>query len=219
MKIFSILDTSFSTEEGIDDDDDDLLADENDEDITFDQGSDAMSKAKDDDSDIDELARNDDNLPTEDEVLELQKDRTNIQIDVVFPGDETLYPDIGDIVRCHYVCKLAQNGQEIENTRKNKLPFEFVLGIGQVILGLDRGVLQMSLGERSHIRISALYAYGIKGALPIVPPNADLIFDVELLRWRRRKPWFKPLIQEAHFSQRPYEDESDDPDDDQNKIK
>ncbi|EGB09880.1 hypothetical protein AURANDRAFT_8873, partial [Aureococcus anophagefferens] len=105
-----------------------------------------------------------------------------VQIEVLFPGDEETYPQIGDVVRCHYVCKLHDGGKEIENTRKSKRTFEFVLGIGQVIRGWDRGVLQMSFGERSKLTISPEYGYGSDGVKPLIPPNAKLIFDLELLR-------------------------------------
>jgi len=148
----------------------------------------------------------DDLLPTEEELLELKRDRDNIQIDVLFPGDEETYPQIGDVVRCHYVCKIADTGKEVENTRKAKQTFEFVLGIGQVIKGWDRGVLQMSFGERSKLTISAEYAYGEHGVKPLIPPYAKLIFDLELLRWHPRPHWSKPLIQQPGLTEYPYED-------------
>ena len=110
------------------------------------------------------------------------------------------------MVRCHYVCKLYDTDREIENTRKAKQTFEFVLGIGQVIRGWDRGLLQMSFGERSKLTISSEYAYGEKGVTPLIPPGARLIFDLELLRWRPRPHWSKPLIQQPGLTEHPYED-------------
>ena len=153
-------------------------------------------------------------LPTEEELFELQRDRANLDIKVVFPGDEKTYPDVGDIVRCHLVCRLLQKDIELENTRKKKQPFEFVLGVGHVIRGIDRAVLQMSYGERANITVSPLYAYADLGMPPLIPPDAPLLFDVELLKWRTRPIWVKPLIQDPGLTEYPYEDDDDtDPND------
>jgi len=59
--------------------------------------------------------------------------------------------------------------------------FNFVVGIGQVIRGWDEGILQMSKGEKAQLVISADYAYGASGSPPAIPPNAVLVFDVELI--------------------------------------
>ncbi|KAJ8604888.1 hypothetical protein CTAYLR_010422 [Chrysophaeum taylorii] len=154
-----------------------------------------------------EVADENDLLPTEDELLELEKDRANVQIQVAYPGDEATFPEIGDVVRCHCVCRVKDSGTEIENTRRKKLPLEFVLGVGQVVLGVDRGLVQMSFGERSTLTVSAEYAYGAAGLEPLVPPNSTLIFDLELLRMKRRPPWIKPLIQPRDLTEFPYEEE------------
>jgi len=54
-------------------------------------------------------------------------------------------------------------------------------GVGQVIPGWDRGVMKMSLGERAVLRVPSHLGYGERGAGKDIPPNADLVFDVELL--------------------------------------
>ena len=148
----------------------------------------------------------DDLLPTEEELLELKRDRDNIQIDVLFPGGRR---DLPPDRRCRpvpRVCKIADTGKEVENTRKAKQTFEFVLGIGQVIKGWDRGVLQMSFGERSKLTISAERRTAEHGVKPLIPPYAKLIFDLELLRWHPRPHWSKPLIQQPGLTEYPYED-------------
>ena len=61
-------------------------------------------------------------------------------------------------------------------------PFTFKIGIGQVIKGWDEGVMQMSLGEKAILHISSDYGYGKQGAGGVIPPNADLNFEVELLK-------------------------------------
>lgn len=155
------------------------------------------------------IANADDLLPTEEELLEFERDRANVKIEVVFPGDDKNFAEIGDVVRCHCICKLAETGLEIENTRKKKQPLEFVLGAGQVVLGVDRGIIQMSFGERAMLTVSSTYAYGNQGCEPLVPPNASLIFDIELLRWKSRKPWIKPLIQPPDLTEWPYEEQDD----------
>ncbi|KAH8059016.1 peptidyl-prolyl cis-trans isomerase [Aureococcus anophagefferens] len=148
--------------------DDDDVEDDMDDDESQGASSSSSSSSENDDLGPEVLAADDvdedDLLPTEEELLELKQDRDNVQIEVLFPGDEETYPQIGDVVRCHYVCKLHDGGKEIENTRKSKRTFEFVLGIGQVIRGWDRGVLQMSFGERSKLTISPEYGYGSDGA-------------------------------------------------------
>ena len=217
-----------------DEDDEDFLDDDDDDDGYSDDESEDLPAPRADE----ELREGDDQLPTEEEVLELQRDRENLDIEVVFPGDEKTFPEIGDIICCHFVCKLADDSDDsdtdedessrlkrmkkkkkdeekmidLENTRKKKQPFEFVLGIGQVIKGIDRAVLQMSYGERSKITVSPAYAYAQTGMPPLIPPNAALLFDIELLRWRSRPHWVKPLIQPPGFTEFPYEDPP--PDDD-----
>ena len=60
-------------------------------------------------------------------------------------------------------------------------PFSFKIGLGQVIRGWDEGVLQMSLGEKSVLSITSDFGYGQRGAGGVIPPDADLCFEVELL--------------------------------------
>lgn len=190
------------------DSDDEQTVDIKDEDDSDDDDGDRDKQGPDEtDEEADrQSARADDLLPTEEELLEFERDRANVKIEVVFPGDGEGYAEIGDIVRCHCICKLAETGLEIENTRKKKQPLEFILGAGQVVLGVDRGIIQMSFGERSMLTVSPDYAYGNLGCEPLIPPNASLIFDIELLRWKSRKPWIKPLIQPADLTECPYED-------------
>jgi FKBP-type peptidyl-prolyl cis-trans isomerase FkpA len=60
-------------------------------------------------------------------------------------------------------------------------PLEFSLGIGQVIKGWDEGVQGMKIGGKRTIHIPAAMGYGTRGAGDVIPPNSDLMFDVELL--------------------------------------
>ena len=81
----------------------------------------------------------------------------------------------------HYTGTLAANGSKFDSSVDKGRPFQFVIGVGQVIKGWDEGVMQMSLGEKAILKISSDYGYGSRGAGGVIPPNADLNFEVELL--------------------------------------
>jgi FK506-binding protein 1 len=101
--------------------------------------------------------------------------------DVMHPGDGKTFPKKGDRLTMHYHGTLASNGQKFDASRDRGRPFQFTIGVGQVIRGWDEGVMTMSLGEKATLRISSDYGYGARGAGGVIPPNADLVFEVELL--------------------------------------
>lgn len=104
-----------------------------------------------------------------------------IVVETSSPGDGVTYPKRGNKLTMHYTGSLAGSGAVFDSSRERGDPFTFTIGVKQVIDGWDEGIMQMSLGERAVLSIPAAKGYGAQGAGKAIPPNADLVFDVELL--------------------------------------
>ena len=98
---------------------------------------------------------------------------------------EAKNPKKGSVVTVHYTGWLNDGkdgkGQKFDSSHDRNQPFQFVLGVGQVIKGWDEGVAGMKVGEIRRLYIPASLAYGSRSAGAIIKANSDLIFDVELL--------------------------------------
>lgn len=99
------------------------------------------------------------------------------------PAD-AVSPRAGQSVMVHYTGWLEENGKpgkKFDSSIDRGQPFQFTIGVGQVIKGWDEGVMQMKIGEKRRLIIPAALGYGVRGAGGVIPPNATLIFDVELI--------------------------------------
>ena len=102
-----------------------------------------------------------------------------MQVEVLQTGDGA-EATAGKNVSVHYTGWLT-DGTKFDSSVDRGRPFEFPLGAGRVIRGWDEGVAGMKIGEKRRLTIPSHMGYGARGAGGVIPPNATLVFEVELL--------------------------------------
>lgn len=114
--------------------------------------------------------------PTEASVVRLPSGLAYVDL-VVGNGP---HPSPGKSVKVHYTGWL-EDGTKFDSSVDRGTPFEFTIGVGQVIPGWDEGVMTMKVGGKRKLIVPSQLGYGAAGAGGVIPPNATLIFEVELL--------------------------------------
>lgn len=105
---------------------------------------------------------------------------SGLQVEILKEGTGPV-PKAGQTVVVHYTGTLA-DGKKFDSSRDRGEPFSFPLGAGRVIRGWDEGVAMLKVGSRARLTIPPQLGYGAQGAGGgVIPPNATLIFDVELI--------------------------------------
>ncbi|MBE9033281.1 FKBP-type peptidyl-prolyl cis-trans isomerase [filamentous cyanobacterium LEGE 11480] len=110
---------------------------------------------------------------------EIVETPSGLKYEVITEGDGAT-PEKGQTVIVHYTGTL-EDGTKFDSSRDRNQPFSFKVGAGQVIKGWDEGLAMMKVGDRRNLILPPELGYGARGAGGVIPPNATLIFDVELL--------------------------------------
>jgi FK506-binding protein 1 len=104
-------------------------------------------------------------------------------IETLVAGDGKSFPSTGQSVVAHYRGTLL-SGKEFDSSYSRNDPFSFQLGVGQVIKCWDYTIAKLSVGQKVKVTCPSEWAYGARGAGGLIPPNADLIFEIELLSYK-----------------------------------
>jgi FKBP-type peptidyl-prolyl cis-trans isomerase len=123
---------------------------------------------------------NDDNFSKGDITESISNNQNNmLKIETISEGSG-VESKAGDNLTVHYTGTL-ENGTKFDSSVDRGSPFRFTLGIGQVIEGWEKGMEGMKVGEKRKLTIQPEYGYGERGVPGVIPSNAVLIFEVELL--------------------------------------
>jgi peptidylprolyl isomerase len=122
--------------------------------------------------------------PTEEKLKKTVKSKSGLQYNDIKLGRGKL-PKKGDTIFIHFVAWLQNGNKQFRTTRGATTPYKFVLGQGQVIKGLEEGIASMKKGSIRKLMIPANLAYGRRGIKNKVPPQSDLIYEVELVSFNK----------------------------------
>lgn len=118
-------------------------------------------------------------IEVENQSNNMENNIEGLEIEILQEGDGEEAKN-GDNVSVHYTGKL-ENGSVFDSSLGEGKPFEFTLGVGDVIRGWDLGVLGMKIGEKRKLTIAPELGYGEQDVMGVIPPNSTLIFEIELL--------------------------------------
>ncbi len=120
----------------------------------------------------------------EDEVIkednQSNQETMELKIEVLQEGIGDVVTKKGDTISVHYTGTL-EDGSKFDSSVDRNDPFSFTIGAGQVIQGWEQGTLDMKVGEKRKLTIPAELGYGAAGAPGAIPPNATIMFDIELI--------------------------------------
>ncbi len=97
------------------------------------------------------------------------------------PGAGDATPHSGQEVTVHYEGRILLDGRKFDSSYDHHKPFTFMAGVGRVIPGWDAMIVEMKRGEKRTVIIPWWLGYGVRGAPPVIPSKASLVFDIELL--------------------------------------
>ncbi len=128
------------------------------------------------------------NVVAESDDEEQQRDKNdtvNMVKEILFEGNSEGRPKLGNAVKLHYTCSLEDERVIEDSNKYRQVPFEFILGDGCTVIGMERAILTMSSGERAKFVLQPGYAYGESEYPPILPAGSRLVFDINLISFRQ----------------------------------
>ncbi len=118
------------------------------------------------------------------------KTASGLEYEIVTPAANSAKQcKVGDVVTVHYTGWLNDDGKpgtKFDSSHDRNQPFQFIVGYGMVIPGWEEAILDMKIGEKRRIYIPSRLGYGPQGAGNVIPPHANLIFDVEIINTQSR---------------------------------